>query len=68
MTPRVELKGTKSGGDPFEKGKTDKFQIRSANVGEISKINISHDGKGAGAGWYCKSVQVTNKLNNNLIK
>ncbi len=68
MTSRVELKETKPGVNSFEKGKTDNFQIRSANVGEIGKINISHDGKGSGAGWFCESIQITNKLNNNKIK
>ena len=64
---KTPLKNKIGDGNLFEKGKTDNFTLRGANVGEISKINLSHDGKGLGAGWYCEKVEVTNKLNNNKI-
>jgi hypothetical protein len=45
-TPKLKLAKKEGSGDSFEKGKKDLFKFRSTNVGEISKINISHDGKG----------------------
>jgi hypothetical protein len=45
-TQKLKLAQKEGDGNPFEKGKTDLFKLHSTNVGEISKINISHDGKG----------------------
>jgi lipoxygenase homology domain-containing protein 1 len=44
-TGKIMLKETTTNKNPFEKGKIDIFNIIAANVGEIKKINISHDGK-----------------------
>jgi hypothetical protein len=63
----LHLKKNQAGGDPFEIGKTDVFKLNSTNVGEISKVNISHDGKGIGAGWFCESVTVKNSVTNQII-
>jgi hypothetical protein len=43
----------------FENGKTDVIKIKGSNVGEIKKINISHDGKGIGDGWFLETVKIT---------
>ena len=56
QTEKINLSKDK---DPFEKGKEDSFKIHSKNVGDIKKINISHDGKNIGDGWYLDSVKVT---------
>ncbi|CAF1086227.1 unnamed protein product, partial [Brachionus calyciflorus] len=60
-TGKVQLENSTTNNNPFEKGKLDVFNIETRNVGEIKKINISHDGKGTGAGWYCETIEVNNK-------
>ena len=60
---KMQLKESKTNPNPFEKGKKDVFEISTNNVGEISKVNVSHDGEGAGAGWYLDKVSVKNIAN-----
>ena len=67
-TPKLKLTTRERGGDAFEKGKTDVFKLTSENVGEISKIKISHDGIGLGAGWFCEKITVINKVNNKAVE
>ena len=50
---------TKTGLGLFEKGQTDVIKIKGLNVGEIKKINISHDGKSMGDGWYLDTAKIT---------
>ncbi|CAF0922726.1 unnamed protein product, partial [Brachionus calyciflorus] len=57
-TGKIQLESSSTNKNPFEKGKLDIFQSKSRNVGEINKINISHDGKGTGAGWFCEKVVI----------
>lgn len=57
-TGKIQLESSSTNKNPFEKGKLDIFQSKSRNVGEIKKINISHDGKGTGAGWFCEKVVI----------
>ena len=45
--------------NPFEKGKTDIFKVTALNVGDVKKINMSHDGIGVGDGWYLDQVSVS---------
>jgi lipoxygenase homology domain-containing protein 1 len=56
-TEKIPLK--KDSGDPFEKGKTDIIKMKGLNVGEIKKINISHDGKSIGDGWYLEQILIS---------
>ena len=44
-TPSIKLIHKDPKRDLYEKGNIDNFTVISFNVGEISKINISHDGK-----------------------
>eukprot|EP01048_Picozoa_sp_COSAG05_P003976 COSAG05_NODE_197_length_14521_cov_113.902995_1_plen_1885_part_00 len=45
--------------DNFEKGKTDVFKLKLADVGDLQKIRIGHDSKGLfGSGWFLDSVRV----------
>lgn len=48
-TPKVKK-------DPFERGKEDVFEIKEADVGDLRKIKIGHDGRGASSGWHLKEV------------
>jgi hypothetical protein len=64
-TGKIHLKKSTNNKDAFEKGKTDIFEIKSKNVGNITKINISHDGEGLGNGWFLESIKVFNKTANN---
>jgi hypothetical protein len=52
----------------FEKGQTDVFTIKALNVGEIKKVNISHDGKGVGSGWFVESVTIENSATKKTFK
>uniref|UniRef100_A0ACB8FDZ6 Uncharacterized protein n=2 Tax=Sphaerodactylus townsendi TaxID=933632 RepID=A0ACB8FDZ6_9SAUR len=47
--------------DPFERGKTDTFKINTKNVGRLQKIEIGHDGKGFGSGWFLEKVEITDE-------
>jgi hypothetical protein len=47
--------------DPFERNKTDEFKVTGLDVGEVKKINLSHDGKSMGDGWYVDTVTVVVK-------
>jgi hypothetical protein len=40
----------------FERNQTDVFKMDLPDLGEISKIQIGHDGGGPGAGWYLEKV------------
>ncbi|XP_077208521.1 oxygen-regulated protein 1 [Paroedura picta] len=45
--------------DPFERGKTDTFKIKTKNVGRLQKIEIGHDGRGFGSGWFLEKLEIT---------
>nr|XP_056710895.1 oxygen-regulated protein 1 [Euleptes europaea] len=45
--------------DPFERGKTDTFKIKTKDVGTLQKIEIGHDGKGIGSGWFLEKLEIT---------
>jgi hypothetical protein len=60
-TGKLELDQSTTNSNAFEKGKSDTFIVEAKNVGEIKKINISHDGHGSGAGWYLDRVEVVSK-------
>jgi len=64
---KMKLKNSTTNQNPFEKGKKDTFKLATPNIGEITKINISHDGSGPGAGWYCESVEVLNLANKKSV-
>ena len=56
-TEKIALK--KDSGDPFERKQTDVIKIKALNVKEIKKINISHDGKSVGDGWYLEEIKLS---------
>jgi lipoxygenase homology domain-containing protein 1 len=64
---KLRLKNSTTNANPFEKGKKDTFKVITSNIGDINKINISHDGSGPGAGWYVESIQVNNLTNNKSV-
>nr|XP_033789545.1 oxygen-regulated protein 1 isoform X2 [Geotrypetes seraphini] len=45
--------------DPFERGKVDTFKIMANCVGKLERIEIGHDGKGFGSGWFLERVEIT---------
>jgi hypothetical protein len=45
------LENSKTHKNKFERGNSDMFEIKEADVGEIRKIKIGHDGKRPGAGF-----------------
>ncbi|KAJ8019702.1 Tetratricopeptide repeat protein 25 [Holothuria leucospilota] len=53
------LENSVHGGDIFEQGNTDEFILHDVlKVGEITKVKIGHDNKGAFAGWMLAHVEV----------
>ena len=57
---KMNLKQSTNNSNPFEKGKKDIFKLATPNIGEVTKINLSHDGAGPGAGWYVESIVINN--------
>ncbi|XP_064626993.1 lipoxygenase homology domain-containing protein 1-like isoform X2 [Lineus longissimus] len=49
-------------GDKFEAGKIDRFEIRSVDLSTLERVFVSHDGKGAGAGWFLDKVVIRKLL------
>jgi hypothetical protein len=43
-------------------GATNEFGVECADIGNLTKIRIGHDGKGFGSGWFLEKVYVTNPL------
>ncbi|XP_041351730.1 lipoxygenase homology domain-containing protein 1-like [Gigantopelta aegis] len=60
-TNKIRLDATNE--DPFERGKTDKFNIKVRDVGEIKKIKIEHDGSGLAPGWHLDRVIIQDPKN-----
>ncbi|XP_066434971.1 lipoxygenase homology domain-containing protein 1-like [Eleutherodactylus coqui] len=54
----VQLKQPVEDSKPFQKGKVDTFIVTTKNIGRISHIEISHDGKGLGDGWFLEKVEI----------
>ncbi|XP_072045883.1 lipoxygenase homology domain-containing protein 1-like [Amphiura filiformis] len=62
-TEKIPLKKSKTHRDKFERGNTDEFEIDAKDVGDITKIKIGHDNKGAfGGGWKLDNVEVETSL------
>ena len=57
-TGRIALKSSKMNVNVFERGRTDYFEVRGVDVGEIGMVRVGHDNSGAGPGWHLKEVVV----------
>ena len=55
---KITLETSKTNKNKFERGQTDMFEIKEADVGDLRKIKIGHDGRGFGAGWHLKEVVI----------
>nr|XP_025128908.1 lipoxygenase homology domain-containing protein 1-like [Bubalus bubalis] len=44
--------------DNFEKGAEDKFMLDAPDLGQLMKINVGHNNKGASAGWFLSKVVI----------
>ncbi|XP_026526062.1 lipoxygenase homology domain-containing protein 1 [Notechis scutatus] len=65
-SPLIQLKNSLDHRDPFERGKSDTFKIKTKNIGRLQKIEIGHDGKGFGNGWFLEKVEITDMSTNEL--
>ena len=45
--------------DLFERNQVDDFKIEALDLGQLAKLQIEHDNKGFGAGWFLEKVIVT---------
>ena len=57
-TEKIILDASKTHRNKFEKGNTDRFEVRAQNVGDLHLLKIGHDNKGIGPGWHLKEVSV----------
>ncbi|OCT76820.1 hypothetical protein XELAEV_18032023mg [Xenopus laevis] len=53
--------------NPFERGKVDTFKIATKALGRIQSIEIGHNGKGFGSGWFLDKVEIINIATNEKI-
>ena len=60
---KLKLKQSTNNSNPFEKGKKDIFKVITPNIGDITKINVSHDGAGAGSGWFVDCIIIDDLTN-----
>lgn len=44
--------------DAWERGKADEFRIKCQALGNLTKLRIGHDGKGAHPAWHLAKVRV----------
>ncbi|MDJ0597945.1 MAG: PLAT/LH2 domain-containing protein [Crocosphaera sp.] len=44
----------------YQRGDTDEFTLRMANLGDITQVKIRHDNSGIAAGWYLNKIVVNN--------
>ncbi|XP_072267298.1 oxygen-regulated protein 1 [Pyxicephalus adspersus] len=54
----VQLANPLEDKNPFERGKVDTFKINTHDIEKISHIEIGHDGKGLGNGWFLDKVKI----------
>ena len=43
---------------PFQRGQLDEFELEIIDIGAVSQIELSHDGRGVGSGWYVDEVLI----------
>ncbi|KAM4028013.1 oxygen-regulated protein 1 [Anomaloglossus baeobatrachus] len=60
----VQLKQPLEDIKPFQIGQVATFIISAKNIGRISHIEISHDGKGLGNGWFLEKVEIVTESTN----
>jgi len=46
--------------DSFQRGRAEAFLIKAADVGEMERVQIRHDGSGVDASWFLDTVIVEN--------
>ena len=64
----LKLQRTSSDHDPtkslddadqlFQRGQTDEFEVEIADIGAVFQVELSHDGRGVGSGWFVEEVLV----------
>ncbi|XP_061672103.1 LOW QUALITY PROTEIN: lipoxygenase homology domain-containing protein 1-like [Syngnathoides biaculeatus] len=47
----------------FERGQTDRFAVKTLDLGELLRVKVEHDNSGANHGWFLERVEVTNTAN-----
>ncbi len=68
QTEKLHLTKKIDDGKLFERGQTDVFKIKALNIEDVKKINLSHDGKGAGSGWFVESIKIENLATKKTVK
>lgn len=55
---KIPLETSKNNKNKFERGNEDIFEVKEADIGDLRKVRVGHDGKGPGAGWHLKEIIV----------
>ncbi|XP_067681544.1 lipoxygenase homology domain-containing protein 1-like [Haliotis asinina] len=58
-TRKIQMDDAK---DNFERGMMEEFDLRGIDVGPLTRIVVSHDNTGPGAGWFLEDVTVKRYL------
>ncbi|XP_028399626.1 lipoxygenase homology domain-containing protein 1-like isoform X2 [Dendronephthya gigantea] len=58
-TERIVLREANDSRIKFEKGKSYKFTIETADIGIAEKVRVGHDAHGPGLGWFLEELSVT---------
>ncbi|KAL3842214.1 hypothetical protein ACJMK2_020253, partial [Sinanodonta woodiana] len=53
-----QLKDSSTYSNKFERGKEDIFNVEAADIGQINRIKIGHDGSKPGSGWFLDEVKI----------
>ncbi|XP_075776815.1 oxygen-regulated protein 1 isoform X2 [Pelodiscus sinensis] len=62
----IQLTNSLEHKDPFERGKSDTFRIKTKSLGNLHSIEIGHDGKGFASGWFLEKVEIIDASTNEV--
>ncbi|KAM8967369.1 oxygen-regulated protein 1 [Pelodytes ibericus] len=62
----VELRQPLEHQNPFERGKVDTFKVLTRKLGRITHVEVGHDGKGFGSGWFLDRIEIINVTTNEM--
>ncbi|XP_071157260.1 uncharacterized protein [Mytilus edulis] len=64
-TEKIELRDSSNN---FEQAREDEFLLEAADIGDIGKIKIGHDGSSFMSGWHLHKVFIKKRQNNGTTK
>lgn len=55
---KIALTNSLNNKKKFQPGQTDLFEVEDADIGELKRLRVSHDGKTASSGWHLKEIVI----------